>query len=427
MLRQLKGRLRLGRGHGSRGQIVILVGLAAIVMFGIIGLAIDVGRLYVARAELSRAVDAAALAGVVDFPSVTTAQDSAQAYFDANEPTAHATIIPDEANNALTVNATKTVKLTFVRVLGINTATVGAHAKAGFGIAFLDAAMMIDATGSMGSGCNGSQNNSGCPIYEAKNAALSFKNTLLGNAPNGRTQIGVGAFRGCYRNLPQTTTAPKPNSSSYCISQSSQITDLTSSSSTLATRIDAISAQGGSGTNVCAGLLKGYEILEGPANHSSEDNSRRYLILLSDGDNTYNSYSYQNSPTSPIAACQPTTSPNQSDGNVSSSCYSAQTRERELDVETYAAAHQLAGDNVEIFVVGFGVCGHNATQVYTASQCQSQIGNTDHDNTADERLLKCIAGSKSGTNDHYYWANTASSLPQIFTQIAQQIAHRLIE
>lgn len=77
--------------------------------------------------------------------------------------------------------------------------------------------------------------------------------------------------------------------------------------------------------------------------------------------------------------------------------------------------------------MGFGVCGtNNTSQKPTSSYC-SGIGNSDHDNTADRRLLKCIASSSAGTNDHYIEAATASQLPDIFSSIARQIAFRLIK
>jgi hypothetical protein len=41
--------------------------------------------------------------------------------------------------------------------------------------------------------------------------------------------------------------------------------------------------------------------------------------------------------------------------------------------------------------------------------------------------MKCIASSATGTNNHYYYASSASALPSIFTAIAAQIAHRLVE
>jgi hypothetical protein len=101
-------------------------------------------------------------------------------------------------------------------------------------------------------------------------------------------------------------------------------------------------------------------------------------------------------------------------------------RERQLDLRTYEMANAIKADGVEIYVVAFGVCATNST-VYTTAQCDAQVGNTDNDNTGDQRLMKCISSSKVGTNDHYFYASSASALPTIFTQIAKQIAHRLVE
>jgi hypothetical protein len=115
---------------------------------------------------------------------------------------------------------------------------------------------------------------------------------------------------------------------------------------------------------------------------------------------------------------------NGSDG--SSSCGSSVRRERQLDLRTWNLAKNVETDGVEIFVVAFGVCSSNST-TYTQAQCDAQIGNTDADSTADQRLMKCVASSSPTTNDHYFYASSASALPTIFTTIAQQIAHRLIE
>ena len=153
---------RKARSEWSRGQITVLVAVFAIGMFAIIGLAVDVGRLFAAKAELSRAVDAAALAGVLEFPNTDSANTKALAFLTENEPTAIPAIAADAIDNKLTVNASKPVQMYFLSVLGITSATVSAHAVAGFGIAPVDAYMALDATGSMANSCNASQNNSGC-------------------------------------------------------------------------------------------------------------------------------------------------------------------------------------------------------------------------------------------------------------------------
>ena len=75
-----------------------------------------------------------------------------------------------------------------------------------------------------------------------------------------------------------------------------------------------------------------------------------------------------------------------------------------------------------LLLVGVAELGNslNAT-----SYCNG-IGNNDSDNTADRRLLKCIASSTAGTNDHYFEVPSAGDLPDVFSQIAREIAFRLI-
>jgi hypothetical protein len=168
------------------------------------------------------------------------------------------------------------------------------------------------------------------------------------------------------------------------------------------------------------------------------------MVLLSDGDNNYNgNYAWQSSPLSPHTyqswPCRPTPSncSNVSGGSGSctaiddqadnATCGTSYKRERQLDKQTWDVAKAIEADGVEIFVVAFGVCSSNST-TYTQAQCNDgRIGNTDSDTTADQRLLKCIASSAAGTNDHYYFATSASQIGTIFTAIATQIAHRLIE
>lgn len=639
----LINRSKTGAGRGSRetGQIIIMIAFAAMAMFAIVGLAIDAGRLYITKAELSRATDAAALSGILEFDGtangLTRGVTACQEYFEANEPEAEQPeCVPYAAENEMTVDASKAVDMAFLSVLGVGPQTVSAHSRSGFGVQFLDVALAIDATGSMDDGCNSSQNNGGCPIHEAKQAAQDFKDIMLGTSPEGNTAVGVTALRGCFRANPQTALAPMSSSAKpLCVLDDSStgtwVTDLTYNLNTLETQIDNIFSRGGSGTNPCGGIAKGWEILEGPGNHMAQEDNLRFLILLSDGDsNYYGHYTYQSTPyasphTYQSYECQPPPScsdanynvggessdpddpcqdgvyqpaitvaeddfngpgsncpstwdsdsdygwsgaawtasstdisritsagPNDTschvrigstgwmcraidltgydggtlrfsakqtdnwesgpddaliqistdtdacttgagfntietieDGEINTSyrsfsedlgiyvdqmiyikfqgstdstseywyldsiaveagdtgssngyqnghngspasCSTAVKRERQLDMLTWDIAKAIEADGVEIFVVGFGTCDPD-NAIYSDAQCDAQIGNNDHDNTADERLLKCIASSPDSTNDNYYYVASATDLPSIFTEIATQISHRLIE
>jgi hypothetical protein len=413
------------------GQVLPIMGLLVLVVVGLAGLAADVGKILIVRAELGRSVDAAALAGAKQLPNITNADAQARAYISANDAdsTITVSVYPDVPSQQVRVVARKTVNTIFMRVFGIKTFTVQNEATAGFGTVPVDAVMAIDATGSMGaSPCNGSQNNSGCPIWEAKQAATTFVNTLL---PSSSTQVGVNAFRGCYN---------PPVSNSNCVSVSTGTGNLTSSASTINSRIGTINAQGGTGTNVCLGLYEANAILFG-AGHSTASNTRRYIVILSDGDNTYNAASYR-AGQAPPASCTPNTSPSSSDPYLGTGCSApgqgstsssnpgstSSTRERELDTKTKAEADALKATGVEIYIVGYGVCGTDDGQKPSSSYCSSaNIGNSDPDTIADQRLLKCIASSSPGTNDHYYTTSDPTQLAGIFAQIAQAIAFRLIK
>jgi hypothetical protein len=398
------------------------------------GLAIDAGRLYVARAELTRALDAAALAGVIELPDIDAAQDRAAAYMDENEPDAVLTF-PSAGENQFRVKGTRNVDLLFMRIVGFSDLDIKANAAAGFGIIPSDTVLLVDATGSMGaSPCNSSDNNPGCPIYEAKNAAENFAELFLTDG-NPMTQVGYTPFRGCH-NPPRTHTGCPTNS---------MLEDLTTVFNDVVDAVDNTTAVGGTGTNVCLALYKAQEMFEG-SNAQTAANTVKSIVLLSDGDNTYNAAAYSSSQGSPPTDCRPASGYSSSDAFVGTGCSAAgqgsasssnpgsnsESRERSLDRKTRDLAVELKSAGIEIYVVAFGVCGTANGTVYTTDQCKTDsnggfVGNSDPDTSADSRLLKCLASSTQGTNDHYYNVPTAEDLPAVFEDIAHAIAFRLIE
>lgn len=66
--------------RGEHGQTLPLVVIAAVVLIGFTGLAVDLGRVWVAKQQLQRAVDAATLAAGQDLPDSATAYSQALAY-----------------------------------------------------------------------------------------------------------------------------------------------------------------------------------------------------------------------------------------------------------------------------------------------------------------------------------------------------------
>jgi len=394
----------------EKAQVLPIMALLAIVFVGLLGLAIDMARLFVARAELSRALDSAALAGVVEMPDVDNAQTKATTYLHKNLPEASATFPATGEQFQIRVKGTRTVDMIFMDIFGFGEVDVSATATAGFGVVPLDVVMAIDATGSMGaSPCNSSHNNSGCPIYEAKNAAKDFTDLLLGSVGADLTQVGATAYRGCF-NPPRTLSS--------CVPGSWQVL-LSSNPTTVKNKINSFDSLGGTGTNNCLALLESEDILFGTG-ASTEENTLRFVIILTDGDNTWNEDAYGQS--HPPSICRPSNPT--SDGYTGTSCRDTESQEAQMDVDFRDQADVLKDGGVEIYVVAFGTCG-SANQ----NLCnEGIIGSTAyHDNTADRNLMKCVASSTNGTNDHYFAANTAEELPEVFEEIAQNIAFRLIE
>lgn len=384
--------------------------LLTVAFIGLLGLAIDGGRLYVAKAELSRALDSAALAGVVELPDQNEAESTASAYLAEHLPEASVNFPAPVDGAEFRVAGTRTINTVFMSVFGFDEVDIDGVAAAGFGGITVDAVLAIDSTGSMGaSPCNRAQSNSGCPIKEAKDAASLFADTLLAGG-SGDSLVGVVPYRGCYKPDRQYEN---------CVPAPGWIINLTANAGLIHGKITDVSSQGGSGTNVCLGLRKANEVLLGPGAHTASS-TRRYIVLLSDGDNHYNSNAYGDG--EPPIECRPDTNPAQS--NANSGCSGPTTRERQLDTKTFSMANAVkSAEGVEVFVVGFGVCGSSNDSLCSTGM----IGGGAHDNSADRNLLKCIASSSGGTNDHYYEVASASDLPQVFQQIAQVISFRLVE
>jgi Flp pilus assembly protein TadG len=117
--------------NSERGQMLPLVAAFALVLIAFVGLAVDLGFAYITKAQLSKAVDAAALAGMNNINLGTvTAGNVASATFAANYGTNSTgrdvtRVIPNivfgtdaNGNTTLNVGASTRIKTFFVRVLG---------------------------------------------------------------------------------------------------------------------------------------------------------------------------------------------------------------------------------------------------------------------------------------------------------------------
>lgn len=165
MLRQLRDRSRAGGalvkpfGGDERGSIAIIAAIVIVPALFITGMSLDYGRAVTAQNKLQAAVDAAALA-TLNVPNSTEQSriDIATNVFNANvaQDSFLAGVVPDiNASTAGTtvVSAHASVPTAFLKFLQVGTIdfSVTGSASSDASARYLEVAMMIDLTGSMGS------------------------------------------------------------------------------------------------------------------------------------------------------------------------------------------------------------------------------------------------------------------------------------
>jgi len=156
----------------------VLIALAIIPLVGLSGLGVDGARGYFVKAKLSQAVDAAALAGGRDIFS-DDLQAEIDKYFFANFPAGYMdavvagpTFTTDENNEFITIEATATIKTTFMSVFDFDEMDVSARALVQRAVRGMELALIMDNTGSM---------RGGNKITTMKDAAQDLINILYGD------------------------------------------------------------------------------------------------------------------------------------------------------------------------------------------------------------------------------------------------------
>lgn len=397
-----------------RGQVLLTVALALPVLLGMAGMAVDMGRLYVAKARLQAAVDAAALAGsrrLMDDPDLERGlvADAVAEYLHRNYPEAYLVDLSrGQEARSIHITARAEVPLTFMAALGFDSRTVEASASAGFDN--LEIALVIDNTGSM----------EGEPIETTKQALDKLVELLIPEERSSSIKVGLVPFRGkvhvgdgadglppgC-RNADGTlnTAGPAEN----CFEAIPPILPLSNDKARIDGAIAKMTAPrefwASSGTIIAEGVKWGRYVLtpDPPYSQASPPGmARKVMILLTDGDNEdgtcggdpqYNPLTHPNSPFNwnayfgqnpPVKTC------NCDDYGC-------------LDQAMVHEAQLAKEAGIEIFVVRFG----------------------DSD-AVDIELLKKMASSTPGTDDHYFDAPTVDDMEVIFHRIARRLGVRLI-
>lgn len=329
---------------GRKGNAAILFALSLIPLLGATGAAVDYSLAGANRSSMQKSIDATALALAKLMP-LTQGQLDAKGWeiFQAN--VGHLAVKVNQSDLQITtpsigklvLNVSGQYQPLVSQVIGITQFPVGAHAEVTWGIKKLEVALALDNTGSMASSNK---------MTELKTAAHNLLNTLETAAKNPgdvkvaiipfHVQVNVGTTnvnatwikwedweddnRNCTGSGDSRVCTPKPHSDwNGCVEDRNQSHDtldsLPASSSTrfpakqcsssplaqvmglnyvwadLHARIDAMQPVGN--TNVTIGLVWAWHALtqSEPLTQAAAPDTpdlSRYIILLTDGDNTQN-------------------------------------------------------------------------------------------------------------------------------------------
>jgi Flp pilus assembly protein TadG len=257
------------RNKRERGMAVIMTVLTMMISLPLVGLAFDVGILYMIRGKLYQSVDAAALAGAralgtgPDGPTQrVNAQAAATKYFNANypsgfwgtisvnfrTPTVDDITVPNY--RTVTTSASIVAPLYFLRMLGQDTAVVAASSQAGRRDALV--MLVLDRSYSM---LNTFMGTTACAIM--KTDAAQF----VSNFSQGRDMVGLVIFGSSAFTYATTTSFGTPDANG----------------NTVASLINQITCNGN--TNMTEGVQKAYAQIQA-VNATTRAN---VIVLMTDG------------------------------------------------------------------------------------------------------------------------------------------------
>lgn len=398
--------------------------VAVPIIVGLVGLGIDSARLYHAHSRLQAATDAAALAGSLQLPydpdlSKGLVNAAVADYLNRNMPEAEVVgVAPGTEVRSVRVSSRVEVDVLLLGVLGASAKTLTASAAAGFNN--LEVVFVIDNSGSM----------KGSPINETNQAAIDLVELMMPPGAHATVKAAVVPFRGKVRipggvddlpagcrnadgtwnwDLHEEYTKSKyryPSGSALRVStgtcSSIPVTQpLTDDRDVIIAAIRAQTALGSaSGTVISEGIKWARHVLtpEPPFTEASDrDDMRKIMILLTDGDTEDGkcggSYAVSYTPNDYW------TNAYYGMLDMNSHCENGGA----LNNAMLQEAQKAKDAGIEIFSVRFG----------------------DSDAT-DVALMKAVASSKPGTNDHYFDAPSSYDIGGMFKLIGRQLGWRLL-
>lgn len=212
-----------------RGNTLAMMAMFLIPLTGLVGSAVDMGRLYVVKARLQQACDAGALAGrklMLDSNDTTldkNAADQAQAFFannfkkDVTSPASPGYMFstgvsfsPVKTDDSqVSATATATVPMTISKIIGTNAVTLNVSCEARYDVADTDIMFVLDTTGSMA--CLPSDTDAACNNYVSSTTTASY--TRPNDSALGAADGATGSANDSVPGYPGSTAYAVPERS----------------------------------------------------------------------------------------------------------------------------------------------------------------------------------------------------------------------
>jgi Flp pilus assembly protein TadG len=467
--------------RGESGQVLVIAALVQVVLLVFVGFAVDYGALLLERTRLQNAADAASLAGaraLVDgtTPGIPAARAAVTQYLDLHgyrtDPTTtiNVTFPPSPTTGAIEsvgIAVTRTRPTYFIRLIGINQATVAANATAAVDRRLIDIMLSLDVTGSM-------ELSGTSDLQQLRRAVVDFVNKINPSTsdPTG-PKVGMARFAGVKcgwmsSGPGDTFIDVGPGPSEYrtpCTDDKTVLTNLTYDKARLIRLADnsgSGTCPGGMSTFACplvswrytapdqsgAGRVpssgvryNGSTLLAGPApgftgtklpngitvvkdtgydawstgsggrnNASGEGTARKVLVLMTDGFNEL-----WPSTGHPLGSGAP-------------GAWDSEVVSRANALKLGADGISGTPDDVEIYTIGF-FCTPYGSQNW----CASRLADTSAPHpcpggampgtaSSIDTLLRNVSSSSPGTCDHYLPIKKTEDLPTLFRNLAGTIA-----
>lgn len=403
---------------------MLTVALALPALLGMVGLALDVGRLYATKARLQAAVDAAALAGALrlhDDPDLRQPSTLAMVadFLNRNYPRAQLVggLQPCRQERTLSLTAQVIVPMTFLRVLGIRERTVRASACAGF--ERVEIVLVVDNSSSMRGG----------PIRRLREAASRMVDLLIPGDETPSVKVGLVPFRGKVRvgpnvdglpagcrNWDGSLNLPINDQDDSCFGRQDteaipEILPLSYNKDRINRSLAKLKAPGrdiapwaASGTVIAEGIKWARHVLtpEPPYTEGgSPDLFRKLMIVISDGQNVDGTCGEGPCDPRDSETCEYRRNAYFGAGRQDCLCENGC-----LDSEAIKEAALAESEGIEIFTIRY-----------------ASFQNRDP-HYVD--FLKALASSRPNTEDHFFNARREEQLDEIFDNIRRQIGFRLI-